>query len=257
MTDPAGENGPDRETPGSPAPQQPRQPEPADRPRPADQPGPVQADRPVYADRVYRSTMGVIGGVLLLAVALWLIVDAVVYGTGRTPWVALSAALLFVPLVAAYTLRPVVRADQERLTVRNPLRTVVAPWATVESLRSGYSVELFAGGGKYQIWAVPVSLRQRKRATTRAARAAAEDPYAGRDDRGSALRPGARRSAVAGAPDPTRAWSDQVVDTLRETAERNAGRPEAAGEVSATWCWWIIVPAAVGLVALVTLIATG
>ncbi|AXI81329.1 PH domain-containing protein [Peterkaempfera bronchialis] len=201
-----------------------------------------------------------LSGVLLLAVGAWLIVDAAVYGTGRTPWAALAAALLFVPLIAAYTLRPAVYANEDRIKVRNPLRTIVAPWATVESLRSGYSVELLAGGRKYQVWAVPVSLRQRKRASRVAARAAAEDPYAGRGDRTPTRpggRPAARRGAVAGAPDPTRAWSDQVVDTLRETAERHASRPQAAGEVTTAWCWWVIAPAVVGLVALIVLVATG
>lgn len=238
MSDSAGEKGPDRENPAGPAPHDPQ-----------------QSEQPEYADRVHRSVPGVISGVLLLAVAAWLIIDAMMYGAGRTPWAALAAGFFFVPLIIAYTVRPVVQVGRDRLVVRNPLRTIVAPWAAVETLRSAYSVELLAGGRKYQVWAIPVSLRQRKRATRMAARAAAEDPYEGRGDR-TAGRPGLGRSAVPGAPDPTRAWSDQVVDTLRETAERNASRPEAAGEVTTAWCWWIIAPAVAGLVGLVVLIAT-
>ncbi|MFF4649544.1 PH domain-containing protein [Streptomyces sp. NPDC001380] len=210
---------------------------------------------PEYADRVFRSVPGAVSGVLLLAISAWLITDAVVYGTGRTPWTALAVAFVLAPLVTAYTLRPVVRANEERLLVRNPLRTVRAPWAAVEGLRSGYSVELLAGGRTYQVWAVPVSLRQRKRAARTAARAAAEDPYAGRVGRAPG-RPGGR-AVLPGAPDPARAWSEQVVDILRETAERNRTRPEAAGEVAVAWCWWVIAPAAAGLVALAVLLATG
>ncbi|MFD8593625.1 PH domain-containing protein [Kitasatospora sp. NPDC059646] len=205
------------------------------------------ADGPKYADRVYRSVPGVIAGVMLLGVAAWLIIDAVVSGTGATPWVALAAAPVFGFPVAAYTLRPVVKSNDQRLLVRNPLRTVVAPWATVEGLRAGYSVELFAGGRKFQVWAVPVSLRQRKKATRRAAKAAAAgDPHL----------PAARGAKAARADqlDPTRAWSDAVVASLQEQAERHAGDPGAAGEVQATWCWWVIGPTVAGLIALVSVV---
>ena len=100
-------------------------------------PGPAAPQEPGYADRVYRSGPGIISGVLLLALAAWLIGDAVLKGTGRTPWVALAAAPVFVLPVIAYTLRPAVYANDRRLLVRNPLRTVVAPWAAVEGLRAG------------------------------------------------------------------------------------------------------------------------
>ncbi|WP_371497425.1 PH domain-containing protein [Kitasatospora sp. NBC_00374] len=221
------------------------------------------APEPQYADRTYRSVPGIISGVMLLAVAAWLIGDAVLNGTGKTPWVALAAAPVFAFPVIAYTLRPVVYANERRLLVRNPLRTVEAPWAAVEGLRAGYSVELFAGGKKYQVWAVPVSLRQRKRANRQAARAAAAgDPVISgghpRTTGGRNTNPLAGRAARTGAEsDPTRAWSDQVVDSLQELAERNAGRPDAAGPVDVRWCWWIIAPTLAGLVALVTLIAVG
>lgn len=211
------------------------------------------APEPKYADRVYRSVPGIISGVLLLAVAAWLIIDAVLTGTGRTPWIALAAAPVFAFPVIAYTLRPAVLANDHRLLVRNPLRTVEAPWATVEGLKAGYSVELFAEGKKYQVWAVPVSLRQRKQANRRAARAVA----AGASDasRASGLRSG--RTTRPGQPDPTRAWSDQVVEALQEIAERSAGLPGAAGTVTVTWCWWVIVPTLAGLIALISLIAAG
>ncbi|GAA0692902.1 PH domain-containing protein [Kitasatospora atroaurantiaca] len=207
-----------------------------------------------YADRVYRSVPGIISGVLLLCVAGWLIIDAVVTGTGRTPWIALAAAPVFAFPVIAYTVRPTVLANERRLLVRNPLRTITAPWASVEGLKAGYSVELFAGGKRYQVWAVPVSLRQRKRATRLATRAAATgEPSASRTP--SLVNPS--RVLRPGESDPTRAWSDQVVETLQELAERNAALPGAAGPVVVRWCWWIIVPTLLGLIALVTLIVAG
>ncbi|MBD0670985.1 PH domain-containing protein [Streptomyces sp. CBMA156] len=215
--------------------------------------GPAAPDgEPEYADRVYRSVPGVISGVLLLAVAAWLVGDAALNGTGKTPYVSLAAVPVFAFPVIAYTLRPVVTAGRDRLVVRNPWRTVVAPWASVDALRAGYSVELLAGGKKYQVWAVPVSLRQRKRATRAMSTGAAE--HASRTGLGLGL---AKRTnpVVQGSPDPTRAWSDQVTAVLQEMAERNATRPGAAGPVEVRWCWWIIAPTLIGLAALITAIA--
>ncbi|MBV2154311.1 PH domain-containing protein [Kitasatospora sp. SUK 42] len=207
---------------------------------------------PEYADRVYRSVPGVISGVLLLAVAAWLIGDAVYSGSGKTPYVALAAVPVFAFPVIAYTLRPVVVADSRRLVVRNPWRTITAPWASVDALRAGYSVELLAGERKYQVWAVPVSLRQRKRATRAQSRGNAE--HASRTGLGLGLA-GRTNPVVQGSSDSTRAWSDQVTDVLQQMAERNASRPDAAGPVVVRWCWWVIAPTLVGLVALITVIA--
>jgi hypothetical protein len=209
------------------------------------------ADEPKYADQVFRSTPGVISGVLLLLVAGWLIIDAMVSSTGKTPWVALAAAPVFAFPVIAYTLRPAVSVGLDRVVVRNPLRTVTVPWAEVEGFRAGYSAELTAAGKTFQMWAVPVSLRQRNKANRRQAMSAGEsDPRAR-----LAAEARSRRGVVPGAPDPTRAWSDQVVDLLRESAERNAIRPTAKGEVTVAWCWWVIAPTLAGLAALIVLLS--
>ncbi|WP_035801037.1 PH domain-containing protein [Kitasatospora mediocidica] len=206
-------------------------------------PGPAApADEPKYADSVYRSSPGMISGVLLLAIAGWLIVDAIISSSGKTPWVALAAAPVFALPVIAYTLRPAVLVSRDRLLVRNPLRTLVVPWSQVEDLRSTYSAELTAGGKTYQLWAVPVSLRQRKKANRTAP---------------ARRSPGAlpTRGAVPGAPDPTRAWSDQIVDLLKESARENAARPTAQGEVQVSWCWWVIAPTLVCLAALIAIVS--
>lgn len=151
--------------------------------------------------------------------------------------------LLIVPLVFAFTLRPVVRAGDDRLLVRNPFRTVTASWGAVEGLRSGYSTELFVEGKKYQLWAVPVSMRARKRAARARTRAAAGDPGA---------TPGSRPGA-----DATRAWSDRVVDELRELAERHGGGEGVRSEVTVRWAYEVIAPAVAGAVVMIVLLAIG
>lgn len=142
---------------------------------PAPEPSkPSGSAAPQYQDRIYRSPAALAGGVLLLAVIGWLGIDAVVAGEGRTPWLSLATMLLLAPLVVAYTLRPAVYVNDDRLRVRNPFRVIVLPWGRVASLRSGFSNEVVDdSGAKYQLWALPVSLRARSKAARQETRAAA------------------------------------------------------------------------------------
>ena len=100
-----------------------------------------------------------------------------------------------------------------------------------------------AGGTKYQLWAVPVSLRARKRAARQQARAAAEGDSSG------------RTSLVT--REPVRASSDQIMGDLRELQETRAQAASAQGEPGVRWAWEIMGPAAAGAVLLAVLIALG
>ncbi|WP_328537048.1 PH domain-containing protein [Streptomyces sp. NBC_00344] len=204
---------------------------------------------PVYADRVFRSAGGIAGGVLLLLLTLWLGADALINGHGNAPWLALAGLLCVVPLVFAFTLRPAVYANDDRLRIRNPFRTITLPWSCVVDIRAGYSSEVFTDDGKYQLWAVPVSLRRRKRANARQMKAAAgqggglrrdRSPFSAASDTGSALAP-----------------SDQTVTDLRELAAHGADRPAAQGAPVIRWAYEIIAPAVAGVVLLVVLLAAG
>ncbi|MFJ5706135.1 PH domain-containing protein [Streptomyces sp. NPDC093105] len=211
------------------------------------EPTPEPNPEPTHADRVYRSSFGIAGGVFLLALTLVFAADALVRGEGRAPWLALAGLLLAVPLITAFTIRPAVYANEDRLRIRNPFRAVLLPWASVADVRAGYSSEVFTTDGvKYQLWAVPVSLRQRKKAARRAARASQDDP-SGRTSVTADVRDDASRVAP----------SDQNVADLREMAETYQGRPGAQGAPQVRWAYEIIVPAVVGLVLLVVLGATG
>ncbi|QNA74971.1 PH domain-containing protein [Streptomyces sp. So13.3] len=210
----------------------------------SDDPTPTpQPDRPKYDDRAYRSVAGIVTGTLLIALSLWLGGDAVLRGSGRTPWLTLAGLLAALPLLAAFTIRPAVFAGEERLRIRNPFRTITVPWSAVEHLRAGYSTEVVAGGQRFQLWAIPVSLRARKRVARQTARAATAT---------------ARQSSALNAPEiPPRAWSDQAVDELRELAETNAAKPGAQGEVSVRWAYEVIAPIITGAIVLAVLLVIG
>ncbi|MEW1655724.1 MULTISPECIES: PH domain-containing protein [unclassified Streptomyces] len=196
---------------------------------------------PQYAQRSYRAPAALVGGALLILLGLWLGADALLRGTPHTKLVALFVLLLGVPLVAAFSLRPLVRADEDRLLVRNPFRTITLPWSAVEELRATFSAEVFTTDGKYQLWAVPVSLRQRKKAARQASRGA------------GATRPRFGLNADAGPP--PKAMADQTLAELRDLKERATHRETAQGEPQVRWSYAILAPAAVGAVGLAVMLA--
>ncbi|MET9954641.1 PH domain-containing protein [Streptomyces sp. NPDC006339] len=205
----------------------------------------AQPSEPARKEQVFRSRMGIAGGVFLLALTLFFGADSIIRGEGSTPWVSLATLLFLVPLIVAFTIRPAVYADDRRLRIRNPFRSITLPWASIADIRASYSSEVFGQDGtKYQLWAIPVSLRQRKRAARRAATASQDDPLG-------------RTSATADVTDTESriAPADQTVADLRELAERLGRRPEAQGEPLIRWAYEIIAPAVVGLVLLVILLA--
>ncbi|MFJ9022797.1 PH domain-containing protein [Streptomyces sp. NPDC102259] len=238
---------------------------------PEDQPPAPQPSAPETKDRVYRSPAGMAGGVLLLGLVGWLGLDAIFVGEGRTPWLALAALILMVPLIVAFTLRPAVFAGQDRLRVRNPFRVIVLPWGQVAALRSGYSNEIVtASGKKYQLWSIPVSLRARKKATRRESKAAAERAGGGRGGRTggqdaglgglgglTGLRGGVPRNVGPALDGPVRAETDRVMDELRELWGAREKAETAQGEVTERWAWEILGPAVAGAVVLGILLAVG
>ncbi|MCI0384657.1 PH domain-containing protein [Streptomyces sp. CNQ085] len=202
-----------------------------------------------YADHTYRSIMGMVGGSLLLALVVLLAADGIVNGEGRTRWVSLAALVALVPLISAFSLRPAVYAGRERLRVRNPFRTITLPWASVDGVRAAYSTEVFAGDGKYQMWAIPVSLRQRKKALRHGQNGGAAP--ANRPDPGAAFAPGSSGSG------DHQAQADRAVDEIRALAERYSSAEGAQGAPSVRWAYEIIVPAVIGAVALLVLLLQG
>jgi hypothetical protein len=198
--------------------------------------------------------MGIVGGVLLLALVLWLGIDALIRGEGRTQWLALAALILLVPLVSAFTLRPAVYANEERLRIRNPLRVIVLPWGQIASLRSGYSNEAVAKSGtKFQLWAIPVSLRARKKAAREQAQAAAERNAAARNEKRRRVG-GGMGGAGLGADGPVRAETDKIMDELRELLVRRENEESAQGEVTVRWAYEVVGPALAGAVLLLILL---
>ncbi|MFI2643019.1 PH domain-containing protein [Streptomyces sp. NPDC018610] len=222
-----------------------------------------ESPAPEYKDRTNRSTGGIAGGIVLLAVVLWLGFDAMFTGDGRTPWLALAGMILVAPFVVAFTLRPAVFVNQDRLRLRNPFRVIVLPWGQIAVLRSGYSNEVITkSGDKYQMWAVPVSLRARKRAARQEARAATAGERGvggGRGAIGGVIGRGSTRGLSGGgsADGPIRAEGDQFMADLRELQEARENAESAQGAVSVRWAYEILGPALAGALVMIVLLVAG
>jgi hypothetical protein len=197
--------------------------------------------------------MALVGGVLTLLVVGGLAVDAFLHGSARTVWTAVGVLLLVVPVVVAFTFRPAVLANEERLRVRNPLRMITLPWGQVAGFRSGLSHEVLTEDGrKFELWALPVSLRDRRK-TLRKATIAERRRTAAPAGLGS---PGA--AGPGGVVDePPRRGTDQIVADIRERWERQVKVSTAQGEVAVRWAYELIAPVVAGVVVLVVLQLTG
>jgi len=182
----------------------------------------------------YRSRPAMAVGVLLIAVGVWMVIDTLVRGEGTTKWLALAVVVFFAFLVVALTFRAAVEVGPTRLRIRNPFRTIVVPWGALEQVRAEYSVEVRADGKSFHIWAIPVSLRERKRALRQQSRSAAENPFG----LGSRDAPGLSRA-------------DQLVDDLRGMGEQFAKK--STGPVEVAWSIEILAGLAVSAVAAVVI----
>src|SRR5882724_7645914 len=75
-----------------------------------------------------------------------------------------SILLLVAVLSGIYGVYPAAFAWSDRLVVRNPFRTIELPWPAVTELSARLSFVAHTERSRFTIWAIPVSLRERRKA---------------------------------------------------------------------------------------------
>jgi Bacterial PH domain len=198
-------------------------PGPADRPAPpAAVPSAVPAP-PAAPPDVYRSSVSLVVWWVWVAFAAINLVDLAVQGRDHFAAVVAAALVLITGVTYVAAFRPRVSADDEAVTITNPLRGHRVPWSCVESMELGDSLEVHCrwqdGGARHKklyIWAVHSPRRSRLKAQMRARRkmSAAE-----------------RRSESFGRlpPEARAAMAKTDAEHILESLRARAGRARAAG----------------------------
>jgi hypothetical protein len=164
---------------------------------------------------------------------------------------------------------PAAFSHPDRLSIRNPFRRIEISWPRVDSISARLStvVETVAEEGKphkYTIWAIPVSMHERRkndRAVAKKVRAAraesAKQAAGGGDIAGSALGAAGygRPKTLREDPMETMAFADQAVIEMRDRQRVCTTSMEKAAPTKVTWTWYTLAPFAVSVVLVVAAIA--
>ena len=177
-------------------------------------------DPDVFYSRFNRIMAAVFGAVAALsALSVYLL------PTASNRWLVVPA--LFVMLFVWEVLwRPDLRVSDEAVTIHNPLRTIVVPWAALVHVDTKFALTLYTPGRKFAVYCAPAP----GRSLTSAGRRKTTDPVA----------------YVAGSPRPgdlPGSESGEAAQLVRSRwdALQRSGRVDGGlatqTPVSVTWAW--------------------
>ncbi|WP_084963726.1 PH domain-containing protein [Thermoactinospora rubra] len=186
--------------------------------------------------QTYRSTGAFAIAWVWMAFAAFNVWDLTAHYTGKSTLVA--AAVLAVITVVVYItgLRPATVFTEEALRVRNPLRTIVAPWSAVGEARASHAISVEYGEGhQMRLWTPMASSRERAKAQRQAV------PKQARS-RGEQL----AAEALAG-----KTHADWVAEQITERAQAARRATRERGQVSVRWAPDSLVAVGLALVMIV------
>jgi hypothetical protein len=111
---------------------------------------------------VYRGPAALIGGALVVLFCGFGAIDLLIE-SGTQDLVAAAVLTLVAVLAGLYGVYPAAFAWNDRLVVRNPFRTIELPWDAVTDLSARLSFIAHTESRRFTVWAIPVSLRERRR----------------------------------------------------------------------------------------------
>lgn len=223
--------------------------------------------------QVFRTPGSVVLWWAWLVVAVLILGSVALRGHNHAGAVAALVVLAITGCMYACAWQPRIVADADGITVLNPLRWHILPWAVVTKVDLVQTVEVHHTGSPGESrekivhsWAVQSSAASRTRAEVRARRnsrsAARTAPRAGPQAAGYAKPPDAATAARQGSAAEfiTRQLNERVEAAHRRTA---VGPPEqlAPGQVAPVqvaqvrWAWWQIAAIVVPVLALIAVAA--
>lgn len=187
-----------------------------------------------------------------LAFATFNVIDLAIQWHPRTA--LLYCAFLALGTGVAYTcaLRPRVIADDAGITILNPLRDCVVPWAAVRAVDLGEAVQIHytlpGGTGKVlPSWALFASSRAQLKADMRAKRRATGL---------TKISPSYARLPTEANGTTERTEAQLIATRLDERAERARGDGAPAGQPTVTWAWPSVAALILPSIALIILLLT-
>ena len=203
---------------------------------------------PSQQQEVYRSVPALVLWWIWAAFAAANLADLAVQGRDHFSALVAAVVVLITGAMYACAFRPKVIADEDGVTLRNPLRDHRVPWGAVTRVDLGDTLQIHTarpGGGKDKVlysWAVQSARRSRARAEQRAVRSAAAQA---RRSPGYAKLPPEVREAMG------RTHAELTAQALasRADAAREAGK--SAGTAVGSWAWPSIAAVAVPAVAVI------
>ncbi|MDJ0350167.1 PH domain-containing protein [Cryobacterium sp. PH29-G1] len=181
---------------------------------------PVAADPNIFYSRFNRIIAAIFAAVTAMsALSLFLL------PTASNRWLVVPA--LFVMLFVWEMLwRPTLQVDDQAVTIRNPLRTIVVPWAALVHVDTKFALTLYTPGRKFAVYCAPAP----GRSLTSAGRRKTTDPVPYLT---GAPRPGDLPSSESGeAAHLVRARWDAL-----QRSGRVQGGLAAQTPVSVVWAW--------------------
>jgi hypothetical protein len=118
---------------------------------------------PAEKPTAYRGAGAMVGGAVVILFCIGGAVDLLAE-VGKADMPGASIMLLVAALAFAYGVYPAAFSGTDSLVVRNPLRTITMSWGIVTKLTAQLSFIAYTTTERYTVWAVPVSLRDRRRA---------------------------------------------------------------------------------------------
>ena len=191
-------------------------------------PAPPQAG-PAEKPTVYRGPGAVFGGAIVFLFCLGGGLDLLAE-EGTVDLVGVSVMFLVASLAFAYGIYPAAYSGPDALVLRNPLRTIRLSWGVVTRLTAQLSFIVFTTGTRYTVWAVPVSIRDRRKAERARVREMSRQSRGDRQGSG-AFSFGAARSSTRSSDIDRLSYADQAVTEMSARREAWCGRegidPEA------------------------------
>lgn len=212
-------------------------------------------------------TAGSLGTGVLLVVFGVIFLVAFGLGSEKHP---VGATIGLVMIVAGVVggIYPAAFSYAEHLLIRNPFRRIEIAWPRVESVTARLStvVETVPEEGKAQkftIWAIPVSMHERRKADRAAAKqvrqvrseAANQANRAGGGGRGMGAAGYGRPPRMREDPVESMAFADQAVVEMKDRQRACPTSAEQAAPTKVTWTWFTLAPFVVSVGLLVAALA--